>query len=227
VTGRQGGDALAAPSHVSPAASGTNVTVNGPNFGTVAGTINGSVSTTNIHIVRRIERKPVDVKPDIYFANATSFWIDNGDKTFDIGVIIRLSNLGSKSYLLRGIVADHMGGAIIGRGGWYLQQWQISYPEPVTSLDDRDLLANASRYYKLTVPVRFHMTPANGRLDNSGPPPVYKIQARWIIDLGEYTVHVQPEKFATAERIYSRDEWDRLSPLDPRLNELNLKYEAY
>jgi len=143
-------------------------------------------------------------QPNIVLRKVAFFWIEIEKNIYQIGVVIRLFNLGEKPYLVRGVALNATKPLFYGRGQAHIQGVILTGARAEIT-DDNFMKPENEASFKMLLPIKFEATIEHP------PPPGINFVGQWalILQKGEYPV--QPEFFGTFDRTISLDEWTPLS----------------
>ncbi len=142
-------------------------------------------------------------QPDIVLRKTAFFWIEIEKDIYQIGVVIRLFNLGDKPYLVRGVALNATRALWYGRGGAYIQRVILTGARAEIT-DDNFMKPKNEASFKMLLPFKFYATIEHP------PPPGISFVGTWALILRKGEHPVQPEFFGTFDRTISGDEWASL-----------------
>ena len=142
-------------------------------------------------------------QPNIVLRRTAFFWIEIEKNIYQIGVVIRLFNLGGKPYLIRGVALNATNPLFYGRGQAYIQRVILTGARAEIK-DDNFLKPMDGAYFKMLLPIKFEATIEHP------PPPGINFVGTWALILRKGEHPVQPEFFGTFDRTISLDEWASL-----------------
>ncbi len=143
-------------------------------------------------------------QPNIVLRKAAFFWIEIEKDIYQIGVVIRLQNLGGKPYPVRGVALNATELKILGRGQSYLRREPFLTGARAEVTDENFMEAKSEASFKMLLPLKFPATIEHP------PPPEIEFVGQWALILQKEEYPVQPELFGTFDRTISLDEWASL-----------------
>lgn len=151
---------------------------------------------------------PLPTTPNISFQKYALFWVEIEPARYQLGIVLKLFNLGSNAHLIKGIKFERETWKLIPRGSYYMRRY-TEFPPTAEIVEDNYIKGNSEGYYKHLLPIYIELT------INGGDTPDMAIKGRWTLqfDPPQGVLLVSPGFHATYEKFISSAHWqDLLKP---------------
>ncbi len=156
--------------------------------------------------------------PNISFQKFALFWVETEKDVYYLGVIVKLFDLDTKPYLIKGITIDRVSWKLIPRGGYLLRRY-TEFHDHVEIIEDNYIKGGDVGYFKKLLPIRVEMTVQGGLT------PDFMLLSRWNLVFDDKNVPIKTDFYAPYDNFISQQEWDDLLKPKSKIDVNDLQYK--